>query len=85
MDIVLNMARTSMEFTAKKQERMKKPFLEILQEIHFVKTSINVEIGKIDAKLTKTTLDINDLKKNDKHSAEIHKSVIVKLELLTKT
>ncbi|MBW0577841.1 hypothetical protein O181_117556 [Austropuccinia psidii MF-1] len=59
--------------------------MEIIQEIHFVKTSINVEIGKTDAKLTKMTLDINDLKKNDKHSAEIHRSVIAKLELLTNT
>ncbi|MBW0461462.1 hypothetical protein O181_001177 [Austropuccinia psidii MF-1] len=58
---------------------------EIIQEIHFVKTSINVEIGKIDAKLTRITLDINDLKENDKHSAEMHKSVIAKLELLTNT
>ncbi|MBW0469097.1 hypothetical protein O181_008812 [Austropuccinia psidii MF-1] len=58
---------------------------EIIQEIHFFKTSINVEIGKIDAKLTKITLDINDLKKNDKHSAEMHKSVIAKLELLINT
>ncbi|MBW0553880.1 hypothetical protein O181_093595 [Austropuccinia psidii MF-1] len=58
---------------------------EIIQEIHFVKTSIYLEIGKIDAKLTKMTLDINDLKKNDKHSAEMHKSVIAKMELLTNT
>ncbi|MBW0514185.1 hypothetical protein O181_053900 [Austropuccinia psidii MF-1] len=56
---------------------------EIIQEIHFVQTSINVAIGKIDAKLTKIALDINDLKKNDKHSAEMHKSVIEKLQLLT--
>ncbi|MBW0551456.1 hypothetical protein O181_091171 [Austropuccinia psidii MF-1] len=41
--------------------------------------------GKIDAKLTKITLDINELKTNDKHSAEIHKSVLAKLELLTNT
>ncbi|MBW0583250.1 hypothetical protein O181_122965 [Austropuccinia psidii MF-1] len=58
---------------------------ELIKEIHFVKTSINVEIGKIDANLTKITLDINDLKKNNKHSAEMHKSVITKLELLTNT
>ncbi|MBW0542410.1 hypothetical protein O181_082125 [Austropuccinia psidii MF-1] len=58
---------------------------ETMQEINFVKTSINVEIGKIDAKVTKMTLDINDLKKNDKNSAEIHKSMIAKLELLTNT
>ncbi|MBW0551287.1 hypothetical protein O181_091002 [Austropuccinia psidii MF-1] len=58
---------------------------EMIQKIHFVKTSIDVEIGKIDAKLTKMTLDISDLKKNDKHSAEMHKSIIAKLELLTNT
>ncbi|MBW0543525.1 hypothetical protein O181_083240 [Austropuccinia psidii MF-1] len=31
------------------------------------------------------TLDINDLKNNEKHSAEMNKSVIVKLEFLTNT
>ncbi|MBW0479545.1 hypothetical protein O181_019260 [Austropuccinia psidii MF-1] len=46
---------------------------------------INVEIGKIDAKLTKIPLEINDLKKDDKHFAEMHKSVNSKLELLTNT
>ncbi|MBW0513458.1 hypothetical protein O181_053173 [Austropuccinia psidii MF-1] len=57
--------------------------MEIIQEIHFVKTGINVEIGKIYAKLAKITLDINDLKNNVKHSSEIYKSLIAKLELLT--
>ncbi|MBW0573563.1 hypothetical protein O181_113278 [Austropuccinia psidii MF-1] len=60
-------------------------FTEIIQEIHFVKTIINLEVGKIDAKLTKMTLEINDLKNNDKNSAEMHKSVISKLESLTNT
>ncbi|MBW0564573.1 hypothetical protein O181_104288 [Austropuccinia psidii MF-1] len=59
--------------------------MEIIKEIHFFKTSINLEIGKIDSKLTKMTLDINDLKNNDKNSTEIHKSIIAKLELLTNT
>ncbi|MBW0586458.1 hypothetical protein O181_126173 [Austropuccinia psidii MF-1] len=59
--------------------------MEIIQEIHLVKTTINLETGKIDAKLTKRILDINDLKKNDKHSAEIHKFLIAKLELLSST
>ncbi|MBW0474146.1 hypothetical protein O181_013861 [Austropuccinia psidii MF-1] len=58
---------------------------EIIQQIHLVKTIITVEIGKIDAKLTKITLDINDLKKNENNSAEMHKSVIAKLKLLTNT
>ncbi|MBW0575928.1 hypothetical protein O181_115643, partial [Austropuccinia psidii MF-1] len=54
-------------------------------EIHFVQSNIDVNIGKPDAKLTKITLDLNDLKKNDKQSAEMHKSVITTLELLTNT
>ncbi|MBW0560100.1 hypothetical protein O181_099815 [Austropuccinia psidii MF-1] len=33
--------------------------MQIKQEIQFVRTSINVELGKIDAKLTKITFDIN--------------------------
>ncbi|MBW0540631.1 hypothetical protein O181_080346 [Austropuccinia psidii MF-1] len=40
--------------------------MQLIQEIHFVKHSIDVEIGKLDAKLIKITLDINDLKNNDK-------------------
>ncbi|MBW0556159.1 hypothetical protein O181_095874 [Austropuccinia psidii MF-1] len=35
--------------------------------------------------LTQITLDINDLKNNDKQSSEMHKSVITTLELLTNT
>ncbi|MBW0575493.1 hypothetical protein O181_115208 [Austropuccinia psidii MF-1] len=59
--------------------------MQIIQEIQFVKTSFSVELGKIDAKLTKITLDINDLKKNNKHSSELHKSTIGKLELISNT
>ncbi|MBW0556721.1 hypothetical protein O181_096436 [Austropuccinia psidii MF-1] len=60
-------------------------FTEIIREIHFVKRGIDVDIGKPNAKSTKITLDINDLKKNDKHSAEMNKYLITKLELLTST
>ncbi|MBW0574786.1 hypothetical protein O181_114501 [Austropuccinia psidii MF-1] len=59
--------------------------MQIIDEIHFVQSNIDVKIGKLDAKLTKITLDINYLKKNDKQSAEMHKSVITTLELLTNT
>ncbi|MBW0564744.1 hypothetical protein O181_104459 [Austropuccinia psidii MF-1] len=59
--------------------------MQMIDEIHFVQSNIDVKIGKLDAKLTKITLDINDLKKNDKQSAEMHKSVITTLELLTNT
>ncbi|MBW0567279.1 hypothetical protein O181_106994 [Austropuccinia psidii MF-1] len=37
--------------------------MQIIDEIHFVQSNIDVKIGKLDAKLTKITLDINDLKK----------------------
>ncbi|MBW0543653.1 hypothetical protein O181_083368 [Austropuccinia psidii MF-1] len=57
--------------------------MQIIQDIHFVKTSINLELGKIDAKLTEITLDINGMKKNNKHSAELNKSKIAKLELIS--
>ncbi|MBW0543963.1 hypothetical protein O181_083678 [Austropuccinia psidii MF-1] len=54
-----------------------------IQEIQFFKTSITVEIVKIDAKLTKIELDINDLKKNNKHSSEWHKYTIARLQLIS--
>ncbi|MBW0474511.1 hypothetical protein O181_014226 [Austropuccinia psidii MF-1] len=59
--------------------------MQIIQERKFVNTSINVELGKIDSKLTKITLDINDLKKNDRNSSEWHKSTISKLDSITNT
>ncbi|MBW0570652.1 hypothetical protein O181_110367 [Austropuccinia psidii MF-1] len=42
-------------------------------QINHVQTSINVEIGKTDAKLTKITLDISDLKRHDKKYTEWYK------------
>ncbi|MBW0569637.1 hypothetical protein O181_109352 [Austropuccinia psidii MF-1] len=56
--------------------------MQIIDEINFFQSNIDVKIGKLDAKLTQITLDINDLKKNDKNSAEMHKSGITTLELL---
>ncbi|MBW0501296.1 hypothetical protein O181_041011 [Austropuccinia psidii MF-1] len=56
---------------------------QIKQEIQFVRTSINVELGEIDPKLTKLTLDINYLKNNNKNSAELHNSTIAQLELIS--
>ncbi|MBW0562029.1 hypothetical protein O181_101744 [Austropuccinia psidii MF-1] len=37
--------------------------MQIIQEIQFVKSSIDVELGKFDAKLNKITSDISELKK----------------------
>ncbi|MBW0560698.1 hypothetical protein O181_100413 [Austropuccinia psidii MF-1] len=45
-----------------------KSFMQIIDEIHFFQSNIDVKIVKLDAKLTKITLDINDLKGNDKQS-----------------
>ncbi|MBW0554455.1 hypothetical protein O181_094170 [Austropuccinia psidii MF-1] len=60
-------------------------FTQIKQEIQLVRSRINVELGKIDAKLTKITLYINDLKKNNENSSKFHKSTIAKLELISNT
>ncbi|MBW0553006.1 hypothetical protein O181_092721 [Austropuccinia psidii MF-1] len=42
-------------------------------QINHVQTSINLEIGKLDEKLTKITLDISDLKRHDKKYTEWYK------------
>ncbi|MBW0592940.1 hypothetical protein O181_132655 [Austropuccinia psidii MF-1] len=39
---------------------------DLSTQINHVKNSINVEISKLDAKLTKIALDISDLKRNDR-------------------
>ncbi|MBW0507927.1 hypothetical protein O181_047642 [Austropuccinia psidii MF-1] len=40
--------------------------MQIIDEIHFVQSNIDVKIAKLDSKSTKITLDINDLKNNEK-------------------
>ncbi|MBW0552255.1 hypothetical protein O181_091970 [Austropuccinia psidii MF-1] len=60
-------------------------FTQIIQEIKLVKTSINIELSKIDANLTKITLDINELKKKHIHSAKYNKSTTARLELISNT
>ncbi|MBW0466869.1 hypothetical protein O181_006584 [Austropuccinia psidii MF-1] len=57
----------------------------MIQEIQFLNTSINVELGKIYAKLTKITSDINDLKMNDAASAELHRSKTERLDIICNT
>ncbi|MBW0561515.1 hypothetical protein O181_101230 [Austropuccinia psidii MF-1] len=47
--------------------------------------NIDLELDKIDAKLTKITWDTNDLKNNDRHSSEWDKSTISKLDSITNT
>ncbi|MBW0505302.1 hypothetical protein O181_045017 [Austropuccinia psidii MF-1] len=60
-------------------------YMQMIQEIQFVNISINVELGKIDAKLTKIKSDINDFKKNDRASAEFNKSTIDRLDIICNT
>ncbi|MBW0528191.1 hypothetical protein O181_067906 [Austropuccinia psidii MF-1] len=43
---------------------------QMIDEIHFVKSSIDVELGKLDAKLNTIILDISELKRNDKKYTE---------------
>ncbi|MBW0579398.1 hypothetical protein O181_119113 [Austropuccinia psidii MF-1] len=58
---------------------------QITQEIQFVKSSIDVELGKFDAKLNKITSDISELKRNDKNYTEWYKLTHVKLDSITNT
>ncbi|MBW0581454.1 hypothetical protein O181_121169 [Austropuccinia psidii MF-1] len=58
---------------------------QIIQEIQFVKSSIDVELGKFDEKLNKITSDINELKENDKSYTEWYKLTNVKLDSITST
>ncbi|MBW0500708.1 hypothetical protein O181_040423 [Austropuccinia psidii MF-1] len=55
--------------------------MQIIDEIKFVKSSIDVEIGKFDAKLNKITSDINELKKDDRISSDGHKLTMTKIDL----
>ncbi|MBW0539082.1 hypothetical protein O181_078797 [Austropuccinia psidii MF-1] len=54
--------------------------MQIIDEIHFVKSSIDVELGKFDAKLNKIILDMSELKRNDKKYTKWHQSTNVRLD-----
>ncbi|MBW0586652.1 hypothetical protein O181_126367 [Austropuccinia psidii MF-1] len=57
--------------------------MQIIQEIQFVKSSIDVELGKFDAKLKKITSDISELKRNDKTPTEWYKLKNVIIDSIT--
>ncbi|MBW0566995.1 hypothetical protein O181_106710 [Austropuccinia psidii MF-1] len=59
--------------------------MQIIDEIHFVKSSIDVELGKFDAKLNKMILDMSELKRNDKKYTEWYQLTNVKLDSITNT
>ncbi|MBW0561305.1 hypothetical protein O181_101020 [Austropuccinia psidii MF-1] len=58
---------------------------QIIEEIQFFESSIDVELGKFDAKLNKITSDISELKRNDKKYTEWYKLTNVKLDSITST
>ncbi|MBW0484417.1 hypothetical protein O181_024132 [Austropuccinia psidii MF-1] len=58
---------------------------QIIQQIQFVKSIIDVEIGKLDANLNKISSDISKLKINEKNSTEWYKLTNVKLDSITNT
>ncbi|MBW0542401.1 hypothetical protein O181_082116 [Austropuccinia psidii MF-1] len=58
---------------------------QILQQIHFVKCSIDVELGKSDSKMNKITSDISELKINDKKHTEWYELTNVGLDSIIHT
>ncbi|MBW0568726.1 hypothetical protein O181_108441 [Austropuccinia psidii MF-1] len=58
---------------------------QIIQQIHFVKSSIDVELGKFDAKINKITSDISELKRNDKKHTEWYQLTNVRLDSIINT
>ncbi|MBW0573290.1 hypothetical protein O181_113005 [Austropuccinia psidii MF-1] len=57
--------------------------MQIIYEIHFVKSSIDVELGKFDAKLNKIVLDMSQLKINDKKYTEWYQLTNTRLDTIT--
>ncbi|MBW0512117.1 hypothetical protein O181_051832 [Austropuccinia psidii MF-1] len=58
---------------------------QVIDEIKFVKSSIDVELGKFDAKLKKITSAISELKINDKMYTEWYELTNVRLDSITNT
>ncbi|MBW0587006.1 hypothetical protein O181_126721 [Austropuccinia psidii MF-1] len=56
-----------------------------IQEIHFVKSSIDVELGKFDAKINKIRSDISELTRNDKKNTEWYQLTNVRLDSIINT
>ncbi|MBW0565990.1 hypothetical protein O181_105705 [Austropuccinia psidii MF-1] len=59
--------------------------MQIMQQINFVKSSIDVELGKFDAKINTITSDISELKRNDKKHTEQYQLKNVRLDLIINT
>ncbi|MBW0537553.1 hypothetical protein O181_077268 [Austropuccinia psidii MF-1] len=59
--------------------------MQIIDEIQFVESSIDAELGKFDAKLNKITSDISELKRNYKKYTEWYKLTDFRLDSITNT
>ncbi|MBW0563582.1 hypothetical protein O181_103297 [Austropuccinia psidii MF-1] len=58
---------------------------QIIDEIYFLKSSIDVELGKFYAKLNRIILDMSELKRNDKTYTEWYQLTNVRLDSITNT
>ncbi|MBW0544234.1 hypothetical protein O181_083949 [Austropuccinia psidii MF-1] len=59
--------------------------MQIIDEVSFVRSGIDVELGKFDAKLNKIILDMSELKRNDKQYTEWYQLTNVRLDSITNT
>ncbi|MBW0555234.1 hypothetical protein O181_094949 [Austropuccinia psidii MF-1] len=59
--------------------------MQIIQQIHLLKSSIDVELGKFDAKMNKITSEISELKRNDKDYTEWYQLRNVRLDSIINT
>ncbi|MBW0571285.1 hypothetical protein O181_111000 [Austropuccinia psidii MF-1] len=59
--------------------------MQIIQQIHFVKSIIDVELGKFDAKINKITSDISELKRNYQKHTEWYQLTDVRLDSIIDT
>ncbi|MBW0490801.1 hypothetical protein O181_030516 [Austropuccinia psidii MF-1] len=57
--------------------------MQMIDEIPFGRSSIDAEIGKFDDKLNKMESDINELKTNDRISADWHKLTTTRADLIS--
>ncbi|MBW0534659.1 hypothetical protein O181_074374 [Austropuccinia psidii MF-1] len=60
-------------------------YMQMIQQIHFVKSSIEVELGKLDANIKTITSDISELKRNDKTYTEWYQLTNVRLDSIITT
>ncbi|MBW0571539.1 hypothetical protein O181_111254 [Austropuccinia psidii MF-1] len=58
---------------------------QIIQQMHFVKSSIDAEFGKFDATINKITSDISELKRNEKKHTEWYQLANVRLDSIMNT